>query len=66
MLAIWLWATLYLFAFTAVQVGAKSLIIMRGDSWEIDSSRYYIELFMIAIGILIMFLGDNIYKINKE
>ena len=63
--AIWLWATLYLFAFTAVQAGAKSLIIMRGDSWEVDKVRYYIELFMIILGLFFMFLGEKIYD-KKE
>ena len=60
--AIWLWATLYLFAYTAVKVGAKSLIILRGDAWEINSTRYYIDVFLVVLGIIIMILGDRLYK----
>ncbi|MEZ4935782.1 MAG: hypothetical protein R2788_27055 [Saprospiraceae bacterium] len=63
--AIWLWATLYLFAYTAVRVSLKSLIIMRGDGWEIDSARFYLEVFLLSLGFLLMFFADKIY-VEKE
>ena len=63
---IWVWSTLYLFVYTGIKLGAKSLIIWRGDGWEINSQRYYIDLFLFSLGILLMVFGHKIYKEEEE
>lgn len=59
---IWVWATLYLFVYTGIKAGAKSLIILRGDSWEINMSRYYIDLFLVVFGLVLLIFEDKLYK----
>ncbi|MEO1262341.1 MAG: hypothetical protein AAFZ15_26275 [Bacteroidota bacterium] len=59
---IWVWSTLFLFVYTGIKLGAKSLIIWRGDGWEINTQRYYIDLFLFLLGLLLMIFGHKIYK----
>ena len=62
---VWAWAIIYLLVFTGIKVGAKSLIIWRGDGWEINSLRYYIDLFLLSLGLLLIFFGNKM-TLKKE
>lgn len=59
---LWVWATLYLFVYTGIKVGAKSLIILRGDAWEINMPRYYIDLFLVGLGLLLLIFGNKMFE----
>ncbi len=54
--AISFWALFYLLIYTGVKAGGKSLVILSGNGWEINNLRYGIDLFLVAIGIVVLIL----------
>ena len=60
--AIRAWAIIYLLIFTGIKAGAKTLIILRGDGWEISSTRYYIDLFLVGVGIMVLIFSHKIFS----
>ena len=58
------WAVIYLIVFTGIKAGAKTLIILRGDSWEIDPLRYYIDVALVAIGVLVVVFDSWIFEVE--
>ena len=59
------WAGIYLVLMTGVKAGAKTLVIMAGNGWEINSSRYQLDLFLVAVGFLVL-LFRKYFFIKKE
>ena len=55
------WAIIYLLIFTGIKAGAKTLIIIRGDAWEINTARYYADLFLVIIGIMVAIFDEKIF-----
>lgn len=49
-----LWALFYLVILNGVVAGGKTLVILSGNAWEINMLRYGIDLFLLALGILIL------------
>ena len=56
------WAGIYLVLMTGVKAGAKTLVIMAGNGWEIDSTRYQIDLFLVAIGLVICIFSRRFFQ----
>ncbi len=56
------WAGIYLILMTGVKAGAKTLVIMGGNGWEINSTRYQIDLFLVAIGFLIIIFRNHFFR----
>ncbi len=52
--AIFYWALFYLLILTGVKAGGKTLVIMGGNGWEIDSFRYGVDLFLVFLGVVVM------------
>ena len=59
------WAVIYLVVLTGVKAGAKTLVIMGGNGWEINSTRYRIDLFLVAIGFFICIFYKRFFQ-EKE
>ncbi len=61
------WAGIYLIIMTGIKAGAKSLVIMGGNGWEINSTRYKLDLFLVALGFLIIIFRKYLFieQINK-
>ena len=53
-LSVQAWAILYLIILTGIKAGAKTLVILGGNAWEINMVRYKIDLITVGIGILIL------------
>ena len=47
------WIVLILILMYGVKAGAKTLVILGGNAWEIDSSRYYMDIFLFALGLIL-------------
>ena len=60
------WAIIYIFIFTGIQTAAKTLIIWRGDGWEVDSGRYNFDLFLLSVGVMVLFFEHKIFPDNPR
>lgn len=60
------WAGIYLIGLTGIKAGAKTLVIMGGNGWEINSTRYQIDLFLVALGCCIWLFRKKIFLEQKE
>lgn len=58
--AVFFWALFYLFIMTGVKAGGKTLVILSGNAWEINMLRYGIDLFLVVLGIIILFLSRRL------
>ncbi len=58
------WAGIYLVLMTGVKAGAKTLVIMAGNGWEIDSTRYQIDLFLVAVGFFVLLFRKHFFSKN--
>ncbi|GEM_PF-5308047 len=56
------WAGIYLILMTGVKAGAKTLVIMAGNGWEINSTRYQLDLFLLAVGFLICIFRKQFFQ----
>jgi len=56
------WAGIYLILLTGVKAGAKTLVIMAGNGWEINSTRYQFDLFLVALGFFICIFSKQIFQ----
>ena len=56
------WAGIYLILLTGVKAGAKTLVIMAGNGWEINPTRYRIDLFLVAIGFFICIFHKQFFQ----
>ena len=56
------WAAIYLVLMTGVKAGAKTLVIMGGNGWEINSTRYQIDLFLVSIGFFILLFRKHFFQ----
>ncbi len=61
-MAIFFWALYYLILITGVKAGGKTLVILSGNAWEINMLRYGIDLFLVFIGILVMFMRKRMLE----
>lgn len=52
--AVFYWALFYLLILTGVKAGGKTLVILGGNGWEIDTLRYCIDLFLVFLGIVVL------------
>lgn len=55
------WAAFYLVMLTGVKAGAKTLVIMGGNGWEIDDTRYQIDLFLVSLGLFILIFNKKLF-----
>ena len=60
------WAGIYLIVLTGIKAGAKSLVIMGGNGWEINTTRYQMDLFLVVLGFLIMFFRKFLFQEKVE
>jgi len=56
------WAGIYLILLTGIKAGAKSLVIMGGNGWEINSTRYRLDLFLVALGFFIILFRKFLFQ----
>ncbi len=56
------WAGIYLIIMTGIKAGAKSLVIMGGNGWEINTTRYRLDLFLVALGIFILLFRKYLFQ----
>jgi len=56
------WAGIYLILLTGIKAGAKSLVIMGGNGWEINATRYQMDLFLVALGVCIILFRKYLFK----
>lgn len=56
------WAGIYLILMTGVKAGAKTLVIMGGNGWEINTSRYQIDLFLVFVGFIIILFRNQLFQ----
>jgi len=56
------WAAIYLVLMTGVKAGAKTLVIMGGNGWEINATRYRIDLFLVATGFCILLFRKYLFQ----
>jgi hypothetical protein len=59
------WAVIYLLIMTGIKAGAKTLVIMGGNAWEINSIRYRIDLFLVVLGLVILLFRNKLFKKNN-
>ena len=57
MLAIYAWAGFYLLLLTGIKAGAKTLVILGGNGWEINMLRYQIDIGLVVLGVLVLLFG---------
>lgn len=60
------WAGFYLFILTGIKAGAKTLVIMGGNGWEIDDTRYQMDLFLVALGLFILIFNKKLFLKNTD
>lgn len=60
------WAIFYLILLNGIKTGAKTLVIMGGNGWEINSVRYRLDLFLFALGLFILIFRKHIFLEKKE
>lgn len=60
------WAAFYLVILTGIKAGAKTLVIMGGNAWEINTFRYQTDLFLVALGIFIIAFHKTLFLQKKE
>ena len=60
------WAVFYLMLLTGIKAGAKTLVIMGGNGWEIDSFRYGVDLFQVGIGLFILVFRKQLFEKRGE
>lgn len=60
------WAGIYLIGLTGIKVGAKTLVIMGGNAWEINMIRYRLDLFLFFLGILIILFRKYLFVKKTE
>lgn len=60
------WAAFYLVSLTGIKAGAKTLVIMGGNGWEIDDTRYQMDLFLVFLGIFILIFNKKLFLKNTE
>ena len=56
------WASIYLIVLTGIKAGAKSLVIMGGNGWEINPIRYRMDLFLVGLGFFIIFFRKYLFQ----
>ncbi|MEM6317328.1 MAG: hypothetical protein AAF960_06640 [Bacteroidota bacterium] len=56
------WAAIYLIGLTGVKAGAKTLVILSGNGWEIDDTRYRIDLFLVGLGFFILLFRNAFFE----
>jgi len=56
------WAGIYLIVLTGIKAGAKSLVIMGGNGWEINTTRYQIDLFLVGLGFFIILFRKYLFQ----
>jgi len=56
------WASIYLILLTGIKAGAKSLVIMGGNGWEINTTRYQIDLFLVGLGFFIILFRNYLFQ----
>ena len=64
--AILSWAWIYLLILTGIKAGAKSLVILGGNGWEINTLRYGIDIFLVVLGLFIIIFRKYIFFKKKD
>ena len=60
---VYYWALFYLFIYNGVKAGGKTLVILSGNSWEINKLTYGIDLCLVAIGLLVILIGKRMLRV---
>lgn len=63
--AIFLWAILYLLTLTGIKAAGKTLVILGGNGWEINTFRYSIDLFLVFLGTLIAIFHKKMIQFEE-
>ncbi|MEM1121531.1 MAG: hypothetical protein AAGJ18_13865 [Bacteroidota bacterium] len=56
------WAAFYLVSLTGIKAGAKTLVIMGGNGWEINTTRYQIDIFLVILGIFLLSFHKKLFQ----
>lgn len=59
------WAVFYLLILTGIKAGAKTLVILGGNAWEINNIRYGIDVFLVIVGLGIVLFRNYIFLQNE-
>ena len=55
------WAAFYLVILTGIKAGAKTLVIMGGNGWEINTTRFRIDVFLVILGVFILVFHKKLF-----